>query len=279
MTLSAITFCPSDSHCNIHDIIHSCGYGMSVGNKCKKNNLTLFSKSGFQINCAQYNYGTNKPELNKVVGEDKRYGYIFELFSMSNCFVKFALHWVVLNEVNENVHQDKLGGLIEIVLTKTQKTTLGAPFSQRNDSKDYSQVNCVDDCLNKVMNEVCRCAFPAECANFDECWHAYINTSVAIKSKCNKQCPFECNKVSFWFSSRDSELELDETRIGHHNPIMSEKLDRTGRQRVVYFYFDKFETTQITLSASMSPTSLFGNVGGLLSIILHSLVLLTERLT
>ncbi len=48
------------------------------------------------------------------------------------------------------------------------------------------------------------------------------------------------------------------------------------RITLLYIFFGKLETTEISQSPNMSPADLVGNVGGLLGNVLLSLVILTD---
>jgi len=233
---------------------------------------------GYQSNCLQLNYGTNKTGLIKAEGERLENGYRLSLYYPPDSEIYFAASnnsaRVVKTEVREKVYP---GQLTDIVLSKSIQTVLGPPYSQCNETQDYRQVTCIEDCFNKAMSEMCGCAYPAECGLYEvwtiECVDSFWFNSYAIKSHCNIQCPEECDQVSFPFNRIDVEFYIGQSELDYsYKPSISDKFDISGmsdeqlkkRLTRLRLYFAKLETTEISQSPIMTSANLVGNVGGLL---------------
>jgi len=281
MTLPAITFCSGGY--NAHDTILQCNYISGVtyiaNTDCiksgKMKNVTLH-ENGYQVKCVQLNYGKNKTELDIAKVEGGDYRYDFRLYIPHDSYVTFAVTDNSARVVNEEVRELVFPGQISfIALSKTVQSTLGPPYSKCNETKDYRQVACREDCFRTKMNEICGCEFREGCGSYwnwtQECKDArYIRSE--IESNCNLQCPFECNQVNFPTKRAGYEAHFSQGYLDRYKPIISAKFDTTNKtddeikKRIteLSFYYNKFETTEITQSPSMTPTSLVANVGGLL---------------
>jgi hypothetical protein len=172
------------------------------------------------------------------------------------------------------------------------QTALGSPYSSNcNESTEYRQVTCNEDCYNEAMTKACGCGFPAECATSryrnQQCVDANHNRNEFFL-KCNQECPVECNQVSFplnridveWNflkNSVDFDSKLNKS-LAYYKAMISKKFDIFNKSddeikkclTRIYIYFNKLETTEITQSPNMSTTDLVANVGGLLGKSLHS---------
>jgi hypothetical protein len=286
MTLPAVTFCSSDE--NISEMIIDCVHGTSRKG-CKMNNLELYDRYGNRSYCVQLNHGTNATELQKATGEGFRYGYNFTFYQPSSSYIERTVTdnkaQVVRKEIREYVYP---GLVTYLVLSKTVQTALGPPHSNCNESTDYREVNCIKDCYIKAMAEICGCRYVSECSSYwsEECRNAYYNSS-RVESKCNKECPVECNHISFPSNRVDIGLDMDNYTFNNYKSLITRKFNISEdgddeikkRMTQMYVYFDKFETTEITQSPSMSLTSLVANVGGLLGKSLHSLCIFNIHLT
>ncbi len=273
MIMPTITTCPKKED-RIQDMLLYSYFGPFPHTECKGTNLTLYNH--YPINCLQINYGANKTEWLKAEGEGTEQGYTFIMYIPPSSPVTFTVTnnsaRVVFDEVRQGVNP---GQFTKSVLTKTIQTSLGPPHSSCNVSLDYRQVNCVEDCINKVLAEACGCEYPAGCnagqLKSDKCRDARIYNISTIKSHCRYQCPVECNQVKFALNRVDIDLKrgsIDsyKDKISHKFNIsgMSDDTIR-GRLAFLSIYFEQLETTEITQSPSMTTTNLFGNVGGLLS--------------
>jgi len=276
-------------------MIIDCAHG-TPWNGCKMNNLTLYDREGNRSYCVQLNYGTNRTELQKVSGMGWKYGYRLTMYQPwqpdNNFYVAFTDNRarVVQEEAREYVYA---GQQTEIVLSKTMQTALGAPYSNCNESTDYRQVTCNEDCYNKAMTEICGCDFPAECGI---CLNAPHNRN-AFFLQCNQECPVECNQVSFplnrvdvgwdlikgteYFESKMyNSLTFYKARVSEKFNISDKSDDEIKKCLTrIYIYFNKFERTEITQSPSITTTSLIANVGGLLGKSPHSLCIYKIYLT
>ena len=272
ITMLAITFCNYNRY-NTQDMILVCDFPNDL---CEWHNLTLYNRDGTQLNCVQLNYGKNKTELVKAVGEGWQYSYDITFYT-PNSYILFTATdnsaRVVGDEVREVVNS---GQETQIALSKTVQTALGPPYSQCNEAEDYRQVTCNDDCFNKAMSELCRCAYPAGCGTIGsltkECQVAYNYSRSAIQSICNNECPDECNQISFPLNRVDGEWDISQYEIDVYKPIISKKFNITGqsdeeikkRLTQMLIYFEKLQTTEITQLPSLTSTDLVANVGGLL---------------
>ncbi len=169
----------------------------------------------------------------------------------------------------------------DLVISKTIQIAVGPPYSNCNQSTDYRQVNCNEDCDKKAIKEACSCGYDIECQRLDQmsenCKDAFENQS-GIDSKCNQECPVECNQVSFQLKRVDIELDIDNNTLDDYKALITIKFkisefsndELKKRMTRLFIYFDKLETTVITQSPSISLTSLIANVGGLLGKSIHS---------
>ena len=85
ITMLAITFCNYNRY-NTQDMILVCNFPNDL---CEWHNLTLYNRDGTQLNCVQLNYGKNKTELVKAVGEGFIYSYNITLYTPDS-FIDFA---------------------------------------------------------------------------------------------------------------------------------------------------------------------------------------------
>jgi len=275
MTFPAVTFCSQNE--NTYDMIIKCSLMKGKSGEtdfCKMNNLTLYDKDDGRLYCAQLNYGTNFTELQKAKGAGYQYGYLLILYQPKHSYLNLAFTdnsaRVVSEEVREYVYP---GQETDVVLSKTVQTALSIPYSNCDESKDYRQVNCIEDCYIEAMAKLAGVRFYLYCLPYWSnlsvgCENAYKKSS-EIESKCNQECPNECKQVSF--QSKRADIEYDGYNLALKSFIsrkfnISEESDDEIIKRMtqLYIYFDKLETTEITQSPSISLTCLIANVGGLL---------------
>jgi len=251
MIMPAVTMWAQEG--NTYDFIIDCKFGESP--VCKKNNLTLTGISGDGLNRSyvQLNYGTNKSELQKTSRKGYDFGYRIVLYLPPSPNAYFGL--AVTDNSARFVHADIAheifpGQNTHIILSKTIQSSLGPPYSNCSESQDYRQLNCFDDCIKKSTN--------------------FLLLESERESLCNLECPEECTEVIFSINRVD--VETPTRSLDSLKSQISTKFNITGlsdeqllkRATELFIYFNAFETTKITQSASMSPTNLVGNVGGLL---------------
>jgi len=255
-------------------------------------NLALYDREGNRSYCVQLNYATNVTELQKVAGMGWEYGYRLTVHqpweSDNNLYIAFTDNRarVVQEEAREYVYG---GQETELVLSKTLQSALGPPYSECNESTDYRQVTCNEDCYNEAMTEACGCGFPAECGIWlywnQQCKDAYLSRNDFFL-RCNQKCPVECNQVSFplkrvdvsWNFLKNSVDSDSKFSLAYYKAKVSKKFNISNKSddeikkclTRIYIYFNELETTEITQSPNMSPTDLVANVGGLLGKSLHS---------
>jgi len=246
------------------------------------NKTTLYSRYGHSYSCAQINYGKNANELQKTTTDEETYRYNLVMYK-HNQYARLLLAitdnsaQVAYKEVKENVYS---GQETALVLSKTVQTSLGPPYSNCNQSTDYRQVTCFEECDKILRLENCGFGYDI---NFDKqktppgllgkCKYFYFNDSGLdhIDSKCYQECPVECEQVSFQWKRVDVEFYINDL-LDYFKRDISKKFniskfsddDIKKRLTKLDIYFDKFETTEITQSPSISLTSLIANVGGLL---------------
>jgi len=285
ITMPAFTLC---SFYNPRDMIMSCSFGRD-SDKCKMTDLILFDRSGVQFDCIQLNYGTNVTELVKSSEAGYIFGYTIYVYVPLDNSLPFAITDNSAKVVHENIYRDIFHGqLTEIALSKTVQTALAQPHSDCNEDKDYRQVNCIDECFNKKMTEICGCPYPTECGENDdwapECKEALTEKAGSIRSQCSLNCPIECNQVNFAVNRVDVDWELEAEYFDYYksevskNVCISAMTDDQFRKRFtkIHIYFSKLETTEITQSPSMTLTSLIANMGGLLGKSLYLLYFFKE---
>jgi len=229
--------------------------------------------------------GTNHSALNKQLREGNENGYKIMLYNPSNRVVHFAVTdnrvQVIYEDVKELVN---FGKTTDIKLSKNVQNSLGRPYSDCKDIKDYRQVICRKDCFNEVMSEKCECKFPSECGLYkswsDKCKKTFDQNSSLILTNCNLQCPFECNMINFPFQIVDNELDLGDNYLNYKSKVEKEfnitgisDVEIVNRLTRLAIYFNKLETTEVTQSPNMTITDLVANVGGLLGRIANAITI------
>ncbi len=237
-----------------------------------------------KVNCIQFNFGTNKDRLVKFYKNRTRFSFTSHFYYPNDTKLYFGLTNNSARVVLEDLTEDLFPGHdTYVALSKTEQTALGPPHSQCNDSEGYSQLICTENCFNKNITESCGCDYPVECVNTTEttqvnfyerselCKRSY-DISDLIWSNCRIKCPVECSQVIFSFNRMDFEIHVKPYYLDIFKSVAEKKFNITDtgseqfveRLTSICVYFDRFETTQITQSESISLTSLIANVGGLL---------------
>ncbi len=281
MTLPAVTICSNIEYpIFTQDLILNCLYKPWINEEaCKIKDLTLDITNiyGNRYSCLQINHGTSKSELDKVKGKGYSHGYSLILYQPFPTDIRFAFTDNSARVVNEEIVERVHPAQTYIALSKTHQIALGPPYSKCNQSSDYREANCLDECFKKTMTRICGCRYPDECGSYlmwpTECENAAKN-SIEIISQCNLECPTRCNQIRFSFGRVDvPKFFKDNVDFSNYKLQIRNKLNITGlsndhiRESIaeMKIYFSELETTEITQSPSMTPTNLFGNVGGLLS--------------
>jgi len=287
MTLPAVTIC--SPYENTYDMIILCDI---KGQACQMNNLTLYNRNSHPEYCVQFNYGKNATELQKQFKEGYN-GYYFMVYGPKFYpYIRMTFTdnkaRVVLEEVRELVYP---GQDTDVILSKTVQTALSLPYSNCDESTEYRQVNCIEDCFGNAMAKLVGGRFELYCLPYwsnysEECQNAY-NHSSEIESKCKQECPVECKQVNFQWKRNDIEWNIHNYTLNYFKSLISEKFnisedddDKIKKKMTqVFIFFDKFETTEITQSPSITTTSLIANVGGLLGKTVHSVFIFMIHLT
>ncbi len=269
----ALTFCSYD---NLHEKLIYCHYDISK-DICNFKTLTLYSDAR-KYNCLQLNHGTNKSELVQATGEDWKHGYQIIFYNVSkDSQFQFAVtnnkDRVAVNDVKDVIYS---GYETDVILSKISQTALERPYSDCNETNGYREATCIDDCFNQQMGLRCGCKYPKECLNKTDsigykCVNSNDSKTDSILLKCKLKCPTECNLISFPSTRTDIVLK-DSGDLSDYKDKLYEKLNKTSNSSdgdehkmiVLYFYFRKLETNEITQSPSMSVASLVADVGGLL---------------
>ncbi len=243
ITFPMITIC-SRYH-RIHKMITECNQGREKI-KCKMTNTTVGLWK-----CIQLNTGTDNSELFKTIGEDYRYGYEIRINNNFSDEIKIA---VTVNNVpvaQFDLKETIYPGLrTHFVLSKTIQKALGPPFSECNETVGYSYQNEVVNCFNNGMSKMCGCKYPVNCG-FDAnnqtkiCDNALNQNSSSIILQCRKDNHIECNQISYSLIRRDIYSDVKTTTL-------------------LFIYFERIETVEITQTPSMTITNLVSELGGLL---------------
>ncbi len=272
MTFPGITICSNDVITNMILECREPDDGRILID-CQMKKLTLHNRYGQHLLCIQFNYGTNTSELKKAFTEGDAYRYIITLYKHSDTSFKLAFTVNSAQVVQEEVRETIYPGQETIIdLSKTVQTVLGPPHSNCNQSTHYRQVTCIEDCDKKAIQEACGFGYEIGQSEWlswasvlpERCRYAFNSRTL-----CYQECSVECKQVSFQTKRVDMEFDGD---IQYYKSIVSRKFniskysDDELKRRItrLHVYFDKFETTEITQSPSISLTSLIANVGGLL---------------
>ncbi len=158
-------------------------------------------------------------------------------------------------------------------------------MSRNVTAKKWLVTTCNEDCDKKAIKEACGFGydikrpewlnqmpsrFPNPFYELSERYQYAIRNPNMIFSKCNQECPVECNQVSF--QSKRVDIEWNPQYLTVFKSFVAVKFNISKfnddefkkRITVLHIYFDKFERTEITQSPSITTTSLIANVGGLL---------------
>jgi len=293
MTFPGITICSWNK--NTYDMIIECR--TPVWTYCQMNNLTLYDKNSDPEYCVQINYAKNDTQLQKAYreGAGDKNSYILNMYKYGNANLHLAITdnsaRVVREEVSKEVY---FGQTTKFVLSKAVQSVLGPPFSNCNQSSDYRQLNCIEDCEKNAIIKVCGYGYDKikeiKGPHSNECSYLLYEfilhgQPTEIRKKCNQECPVECKQVSFQSKRVDIEWDMDNKSVDYFKLLVSRKFKKLNvskysddefkkRMTRLNIQFDKFETTEITQSPSISLTSMIANVGGLLG---KSLCLIVVR--
>jgi len=282
ITFPALTFCSESNRkdqYNTQDMIMKCKFG-PLGEDCKMTNLSVYNNWAERYNCFQLNNGVNPVELIKSKHAGWDYYFNIVLYLPEGAWFRFAVNDNNDKVVSQDVNKEAFPGQYsEIDLIKTNQISLGPPYSNCNETKNYRQINCIRDCFNRNMSEICGCAFPESCGRYNDwnrkCLDAYEMNELLIIAQCSNQCTAECNQVSFAIRRIDVEWinYFEDIYNDEYTSKVSEKFNISDvldyseykkRFSCLWFYFSELKTTEITQSPSMTLTSLIANVGGLL---------------
>ncbi len=270
ITYPVFTVCSKNN--SMQNLIVNCRHIKNDTKACQIQYLSLFNEYSYQKHCFQLNSIINQTEPVKTKGDGWQNGY--EIF-LENPLDDFITLTVKNNNVKAIRDEETLtiyrGHETDIVLSRRVQTVLGPPYSQCNDSAEYSQVNCIEDCFSAGMSKLCGCRYPDGCSLNFNCKH-----NISIKIQCELDCPDECYQISYPFNRVDIKLEADNLDLKLLNKVTS-KFNQSEmstenilkRMTLLYIYFQKLETTEITQSPSMSIIDLIADFGGHLGKLLY----------
>jgi len=261
------------------DMIVHASFGR-LKEKPQMTNLTLYSVRGSKRNCLQLNYIGNKSKLAIANGEGKNDGYELVFFCPLDSYIRFAITDNGARVTNSMANNYAYPGLLtQIILSKTNQTSLGPPYSECNDTVSYKELDCVDECIKDDMTELCGCRYPQECGVYDiwpeRCQDALVKNYSSIQLQCRIKCPAECRLVNYPSQRLDVDIPF-ETFSTYKKQVLekfnvTEISDDDIKAQLIhlYFYFDQLETTEITQSPSMSIIDLIASFGGHLGKLLY----------
>ncbi len=271
ISFPTITICSTNDK-NIKASIIECNQGRTTRD-CSLENLSIIIIQG--KSCIQLNTGTNNLELFKAIGESYKYGYRIFVYNHFESEIEFSFtnngYTISYFDIIEKLYP---GQETSIILSKTNQIALGPPYSQCFDKKDYRKNICIEDCITKVITNICGCKSSIECGYPNNmstfCEDVFKNNISTTVFQCRLNCPVECNQVTFPFNRVDVLLNLNQNEFDKFKSNISAKFNTTGisdeqiRKRLTYLkiYMGKLETTEITQSPSMTESSLIANVGG-----------------
>jgi len=270
MNFPAVTIC-SSNNLNITNIIVGCRHGQLNGPNCRIDTFEFYDKS-----CARLDFSKDKSESFKLYGEGELYGYDILFYNYMRSPLQFVItedyERLIYEEIRENIYP---GQMTSIILSKTNQSSLGPPYSQCKETKNYKKANCIEDCKVNKMTKICGCLFPEECGAVSDwpehCSKDYFKNYFTLHHlSCSMECPIECNLVEYHFSRVDVDIES--------SPYLDYFLNITGislddhkkRSTRMLIYFNKLQTEEITQSPSMSTSSLIAEIGGHLGKINYS---------
>jgi len=148
-------------------------------------------------------------------------------------------------------------------------------------SRVYKQHDCLALCFQRFTIEKCKChivGFPVfsesrPCGNWNdfECYSKvqrnFSSNGNSFKFDCVKECPLECDSVSF--ETEISSIDLEPS--GEFNNVsLSQSIIGTQVMNYVYLkvYFQDLKYTEISQTVKTSVIDLISNLGGALGIFL-----------
>ncbi len=245
MSMPAITLC---SYGNISGMLLQCTFGYAE-ETCFFENLTnyAYESSEYRQDCIRLNLSENKSEMLQL-GPGWNNGYSLIFYSPNyDDEIKFGVTDTNTVPVDVEINQPLNLGTFDILMTKTEQTSLGEPYSQCRNSPGYRQVNCVQECYFQKMSEICQCQFPRNCSTLSaECSSAWRLSKSRIENQCLKEaCPEECEKVKFELETKEySRYQFDAGYFASYRNValkrfanISELTDEEFKRNLVYVSF------------------------------------------
>ena len=154
--------------------------------------------------------------------------------------------------------------------------TLNTSYTQ-----SYRQQDCFDFCLQRVIELNCKCSHPKypnlnktlkHCISLNDlkCILEQKEHSIHAKdSNCYKDCPMECESITY-----DVQLSTSEYPTNEYNNFLAKnennksKLAHKRNQLALNIFYPYNKYTKITEYPKMTLYELFSNVGGSMGIFL-----------
>jgi hypothetical protein len=304
---------------DLKDILFLCKFNFQ---KCTANDFIWTWNNNFG-NCFTFNSGYNSTPLRKSDVSSINYGLEVDLFvnfyenlSFTNSLCQGQGVMVFIDNVTHVVEQAfdgisvSAGMATKIALKREFKTMLPKPYSDclidqgkdtvhdsylynliKNSPYDYTQYFCIEQCLQQLVIEKCKCYFSAFESLIDSDICTTLNQTTCAtqtylniygknnypKNVCLPQCPLECNSTQILFKTTTYELLGDSyvDLIQKNKNLSSYFLNKTITPDVakksvsrIFVYYDSLSYIQSDEAPQIDFISLIANIGGNLGLFL-----------
>ncbi len=163
-----------------------------------------------------------------------------------------------------------------IVVEKTIQKSLGNPFS------DCVSINDIASYDSDLVREILKLGYSYTQKHcFEKCRENYcLNCNITgdfdYQKTCSKQCPLECEIVSFTItsmiknpSSYTGEIEIFKNQAMEHFNLTNMTNDEFTKNLIwIFVYFEEIKYTEITQIPKTTPVDLASSIGGSLGLFL-----------
>jgi len=166
--------------------------------------------------------------------------------------------------------------ITNIVVQKSVQKSLGNPFS------DCVSINDIASYDSDLVREILKLGYSYTQKHcFEKCRENYcLNCNITgdfdYQKTCSKQCPLECEIVSFTItsmiknpSSYTGEIEIFKNQAMEHFNLTNMTNDEFTKNLIwIFVYFEEIKYTEITQIPKTTPVDLASSIGGSLGLFL-----------
>jgi hypothetical protein len=309
---------------DLKDSLLSCAFNL---NQCTSDDFSWYYDANYG-NCFSFNSGFNSTGQSRDAFVSFLPGnwhglmldfYVrsYENFSLFNSFWGGTGAILRIDNVSHVIDHRKDGIFVQagkstyVAVNREFKTILPKPYSEclldsydktsnydsnlyqfiKNSPYEYTQDFCIEQCFNKLQNEMCNCQVPSlkSVINSKTCfsdleifcsinvyWEIFLKNNY-IENICFPQCPLECylNKFTYTTSSYDVHGDLFVNKIKYNPNLASDFVTEEINAATVKKSFARISVFYESLSYTISQEapqldvfSLIANMGGNLGLFL-----------